>query len=71
AALDRVFACLDAGDGMVILECRAAVTDGTWRLTGIFQGRLIRTKFVKFTFRRNLNFFLQNHRQMNHRTIDR
>ncbi|SMQ98089.1 hypothetical protein PD5205_03169 [Xanthomonas fragariae] len=25
---------------MVILECRAAVTDGTWRLTGIFQGRL-------------------------------
>ncbi|MDM7579755.1 hypothetical protein QT882_15285, partial [Xanthomonas fragariae] len=39
AALDRVFACLDAGDGMVILECRAAVTDGTWRLKGIFQGR--------------------------------
>ncbi|MDM7554974.1 hypothetical protein, partial [Xanthomonas fragariae] len=33
-------ACLDAGDGMVILERRAAVTDGTWRLTGIFQGRL-------------------------------
>ncbi|WP_234408198.1 hypothetical protein, partial [Xanthomonas fragariae] len=32
--------CLDEGDGMVILECRAAVTDGTWRLTGIFQGRL-------------------------------
>ncbi|MDM7556396.1 hypothetical protein, partial [Xanthomonas fragariae] len=26
--------------GMVILECRAAVTDGTWRLKGIFQGRL-------------------------------
>ncbi len=50
---------------MVILEYRAAVTDGTWRLKGIFQGRLIRTKFVKFTFRRNLNFFLQNHRQMN------
>ncbi|SMQ97546.1 IS1478 transposase [Xanthomonas fragariae] len=40
AALDRVFACLDAGDGMVILERRAAVTDGTWRLKGIFQGRL-------------------------------
>ncbi|AOD14356.1 transposase [Xanthomonas fragariae] len=40
AALDRVFACLDAGDGMVILEHRAAVTDGTWRLKGIFQGRL-------------------------------
>ncbi|MDM7572475.1 hypothetical protein QT894_08740, partial [Xanthomonas fragariae] len=40
AALDRVFACLDAGDGMVILEYRAAVTDGTWRLKGIFQGRL-------------------------------
>ncbi|SMQ99688.1 hypothetical protein PD885_02455 [Xanthomonas fragariae] len=32
AALDRVFACLDAGDGMVILERRAAVTDGTWHL---------------------------------------
>ncbi|WP_209019692.1 hypothetical protein, partial [Xanthomonas fragariae] len=32
---------LDAGDGMVILECRAAVTDGTWRLKGIFQGRLM------------------------------
>ncbi|WP_234418027.1 hypothetical protein, partial [Xanthomonas fragariae] len=31
---------LDAGDGMVILEYRAAVTDGTWRLKGIFQGRL-------------------------------
>ncbi len=41
AALDRVFACLDAGDGMVILERRAAVTDGTWRLKGIFQGRLL------------------------------
>ncbi len=41
AALDRVFACLDAGDEMVILEHRAAVTDGTWRLKGIFQGRLI------------------------------
>ncbi|WP_234416314.1 hypothetical protein, partial [Xanthomonas fragariae] len=27
-------------DGVVILECRAAVTDGTWRLKGIFQGRL-------------------------------
>ncbi len=26
---------------MVILECRAAVTDGTWRLKGIFQGRRI------------------------------
>ncbi|SMQ99248.1 hypothetical protein PD885_02004 [Xanthomonas fragariae] len=42
AALDRVFACLDAGDEMVILEYRAAVTDGTWRLKGIFQGRLER-----------------------------
>ncbi|ENZ95044.1 IS1478 transposase [Xanthomonas fragariae LMG 25863] len=40
AALDSVFACLDAGDEMVILEHRAAVTDGTWRLKGIFQGRL-------------------------------
>ncbi|WP_234420078.1 hypothetical protein, partial [Xanthomonas fragariae] len=29
-----------AGDEMVILEHRAAVTDGTWRLKGIFQGRL-------------------------------
>ncbi|MDM7572715.1 hypothetical protein QT894_10205, partial [Xanthomonas fragariae] len=45
AALDRVFACLDAGDGMVILEYRAAVTDGTWRLTGIFQGRLNKKYF--------------------------
>ncbi|WP_425477729.1 choice-of-anchor X domain-containing protein, partial [Xanthomonas fragariae] len=26
---------------MVILERRAAVTDGTWRLKGIFQGRLL------------------------------
>ncbi|WP_234418018.1 hypothetical protein, partial [Xanthomonas fragariae] len=33
---------LDAGDEMVILEYRAAVTDGTWRLKGIFQGRLER-----------------------------
>ncbi|WP_234419632.1 hypothetical protein, partial [Xanthomonas fragariae] len=39
--------CLDAGDGMVILECRAAVTDGTWRLKGIFQGRLMGSMSIR------------------------
>ncbi|SMQ97294.1 IS1478 transposase [Xanthomonas fragariae] len=38
-----------AGDGMVILERRAAVTDGTWRLKGIFQGRRIRQGLVTAT----------------------
>ncbi|MDM7577284.1 hypothetical protein QT882_00665, partial [Xanthomonas fragariae] len=55
AALDRVFACLDAGDGVVILECRAAVTDGTWRLKGIFQGRLDKSQ----KFRRRTKYKTQ------------
>jgi len=35
---------------MVILERRAAVTDGTWRLKGIFQGR-------RFTEEQIIGFF--------------
>ncbi|MDM7556347.1 hypothetical protein QT882_18245, partial [Xanthomonas fragariae] len=34
----------------VILEHRAAVTDGTWRLKGIFQGRLINIGVIQSPF---------------------
>ncbi|SMQ98255.1 relaxation protein [Xanthomonas fragariae] len=37
---------------MVILEYRAAVTDGTWRLKGIFQGRLSKAATLMEQFER-------------------
>ncbi|WP_234420799.1 hypothetical protein, partial [Xanthomonas fragariae] len=42
-ALERVFACLDPGNGMAILECRALIIADDWCLKGDFQGRLFNT----------------------------